>query len=182
MILSGSQIREELNRTIFISGFDESKLNSNSYNLSLARRLKAYKDPVIDMRKKYGSSDLEEIEIPDEGLVLQPNRLYLGSTVEKTCTTKYVPLIEGRSSVARLGLFVHITAGLGEAGFDGHWTLELSCVQPVRIYPNTAVCQIYYQCIYGEADQCKSRKYQNSIEAEPSKLGQEMEEVRHAQH
>lgn len=174
MILSGSQIRKELNRSISITPFDESKLNSNSYNLSLSRRLKVYKDDILDMRKEYESSDMQEIEVPDDGLVLQPHRLYLGSTIERTHTSKYIPVIEGRSSIARLGLFVHITAGLGEAGFDGHWTLELTCVQPVRIYPHISICQIYYHCIYGQADQCRSRKYQNSTEAEPSKLHKEI--------
>lgn len=117
-----------------------------------------------------------DIEIPNDGLVLQPNQLYLGSTIEKTHTTNFVPIIEGRSSIARLGLFVHVTAGLGEAGFDGHWTLELTCVQPLRIYPNVSICQIYYNCICGRVDQCKSEKYQNSMEAEPSKLYKEIKE------
>ncbi len=174
MILSGSQILEELNRSVFITPFDESKLNSNSYNLSLSRHLKVYKDDILDMKKEYESNDMKEIEIPDDGLVLQPYQLYLGSTVEHTYTSKYIPIIEGRSSTARLGLFVHVTAGLGEAGFDGHWTLELTCVQPLRIYPHLSICQIYYNCISGKADQCKSRKYQHSIEAEPSKLYQEI--------
>ncbi len=175
MILSGSQILKELNQSIYITPFDESKLNSNSYNLSLSKYLRTYNEPVLDMKKKYELSTMVEIEIPDEGLVLQPHRLYLGSTIERTYTSKFVPIIEGRSSVARLGLYVHVTAGLGEAGFDGHWTLELTCVQPLRIYPHVSICQIYYNCICGEADQCKSKKYQNSMEAEPSQLYKEIQ-------
>lgn len=170
MILSGSQILKELNNTIFISPFEITKLNSNSYNLSLSKELKTYADKTLDMKKKYQECQMNTIIIPDEGLILKPNQLYLGSTVERTRTTTYIPIIEGRSSLARLGLFVHITAGLGEAGFDGHWTLELSCVQPLRIYPNISICQIYYNCIYGQVDLCKSKKYQNSITAEPSKI------------
>ena len=176
MILSGSQILKDLNQHIFISPFDESRLNSNSYNLTLAKRLKVYKNDVLDMKKEYKSSSMTEIEIPNDGLVLQPNKLYLGSTVERTYTSKYIPIIEGRSSIARLGLFVHVTAGLGEAGFDGHWTLELTCVQPLRIYSNISICQIYYNCVSGETDQCKSKKYQHSVEAEPSKLYKEIKE------
>lgn len=174
MILSGSQILQELDHSIFITPFDESKLNSNSYNLTLSRKLKIYRDDILDVGKEYKSCDMTEVEIPEDGLVLQPHKLYLGSTVERTHTPKYIPIIEGRSSTARLGLFIHITAGLGEAGFDGHWTLELSCVQPLRIYPNISICQIYYHRIYGRADQCKSRKYQNSVEAQPSKLYKEI--------
>lgn len=176
MILSGSQILKNLNHYIFITPFDESKLNSNSYNLSLSKHLKVYKDNALDMKKEYTSSNMIEIKIPDDGFVLQPNKLYLGSTVERTYTSKYIPIIEGRSSIARLGLFVHVTAGLGEAGFDGHWTLELTCVQPLRIYHNISICQIYYNCISGKMDQCKSIKYQNSVEAEPSKLFKEIKE------
>ena len=174
MILSGSQILKELNHSIFITPFDQMKLNSNSYNLTLSKILKVYLDNDLDMKKEYRSSNMMDIVIPDDGLVLKPNKLYLGSTIERTHTSKYIPIIEGRSSIARLGLFVHVTAGLGEAGFDGHWTLELTCVQPLRIYPNISICQIYYSSIYGKADQCRSRKYQNSIEAEPSKLYKEI--------
>jgi dCTP deaminase len=174
VIISGSQILKELNNTIFITPFDRSKLNSNSYNLSLDKKLKVYEDDVLGMKKKYAQNSMREIIIPDEGLILQPNRLYLGSTVERTLTCRYIPIIEGRSSVARLGLFVHITAGLGEAGFDGHWTLELTCVQPLRIYPNVPICQIYYNCIQGGIDLCGSKKYQKSTEAEPSKLYEEL--------
>lgn len=174
MILSGSEIQKELNHTIFIRPFDELKLNSNSYNLSLAKHLKIYNDDVLDMNKEYDINCMTEIIIPDEGLILQPNKLYLGSTVERTCSTKYIPIIEGRSSTARLGLFVHITAGLGEAGFDGHWTLELSCVQPIRVYPNVSICQIYFNSIQGIVDLCKSTKYQYSMQAEPSKMFEEL--------
>ena len=176
MILSGSQILKELNHNIFISPFDVSKLNSNSYNLTLANELRVYNDATLDMRKEYRQIDMKEINIPEEGLLLQPNTLYLGHTVENTYTNKYIPIIEGRSSIARLGLFVHITAGLGEAGFNGHWTLELSCVQPIKVYPNISICQIYYNCVKGSIDQCSSRKYQNSIKADPSKIFVELEE------
>ncbi len=174
MILSGSQILKELNHSIFISPFEESRLNSNSYNLSLSNRLVIYKDQYLDMKKKYSPDDMQQIEIPEDGIVLEPNKLYLGSTNELTYTTKYIPVIEGRSSLARLGLFVHITAGLGETGFKGHWTLELSCVQPVRIYPNVQICQILFCCTKGKKDKCRSKKYQFSQEAEPSKIAMEI--------
>lgn len=171
MILSGSKIMGEINRSIFITPFDQSKLNSNSYNLSLSNKLKIYNENILDMKRQ---NTMSEIIIPEEGLELKPYQLYLGSTVERTRTTKYIPMIEGRSSTARLGLFVHVTAGLGEAGFDGHWTLELTCVQPLRIYPNAAICQIYFHEISGLIDLCKSRKYQHSTEAMPSLMYEEI--------
>lgn len=170
MILSGKKIKELIGKEIIIEPFDEYKLNTNSYNLSLNNKLTVYKESTLDMKKNNASY---EIIIPDEGLLMQPNRLYLGTTVERTYTERYMPIIEGRSSIARLGIFVHITASLGEAGFNGRWTLELTCVQPVRIYPYINICQIYYHEILGEIELCHSMKYQNSIDASPSKLYQE---------
>ncbi len=85
--------------------------------------------------------------IPDEGLVLQPGIVYLASTVEYTETLKHVPILMGKSSLGRLGLFVHVTAGFGDVGFKGHWTLELVCVQPLKIYPGMKIAQITYQDI-----------------------------------
>jgi deoxycytidine triphosphate deaminase len=58
-----------------------------------------------------------------------------------------VPMLEGRSSTGRLGLFIHVTAGFGDIGFAGFWTLEIFCVQPVKIYPDVEICQIYYHDI-----------------------------------
>jgi dCTP deaminase len=108
MILSGNEIRQQLGRNILIDPFDEGRLNPNSYNLSLHDELLVYEEVVLDMRK---SNRTERIRIPDDGLVLTPNQLYLGRTVERTETHNLVPMIEGRSSIGRLGLFVHVTAG-----------------------------------------------------------------------
>lgn len=171
MILSGSRIKEEINNTIIIDPYDESKLNSNSYNLSLASKVLIYENDILDMKKR---NPTKEIIMPKEGYRLLPGQLYLGSTIERTYSSKYIPIIEGRSSVARLGLFIHISAGLGEAGFDGHWTLELTCVRPLIIYPGTSICQIYFNEISGQIDLCNSRKYQNSMEAGSSKMYMEI--------
>jgi dCTP deaminase len=88
--------------------------------------------------------------IPEEGFVLLPGQLYLGSTVEYTETHGYVPMLEGRSSLGRLGVCVHVTAGFGDVGFKGFWTLEIYCLHPVRVYPFQRVCQIYYHKIQGD--------------------------------
>lgn len=173
MILSKSELQKEISQNIFISPFDEKKLNSNSYNLTLSDTLLIYNDAILDMKK---DNPYTKITIPPDGIILQPNRLYLGCTNEVTFTKKFVPRIEGRSSLARLGLFVHICAGLGEAGFHGKWTLELSCVQPIKIYPNTDICQIYFSPIYGDIDLCASKKYQHNTNVQTSKLYQEFEE------
>ncbi len=88
-----------------------------------------------------------QLVIPKEGLLLQPGRVYLARTVERTFTDKYVPMLEGRSSVGRLGISVHVTAGFGDIGFNGHWTLEITVEQPTVIYPDVEICQIYYHTI-----------------------------------
>jgi dCTP deaminase len=112
----------------------------------------------------------KKIIIPEEGLILEPGKLYLGRTVEYTKTDKFVPMLEGRSSIGRLGLFIHVTAGFGDIGFSGFWTLEIHCIQPVKIYPGVEICQIYYHSIEGEYEKYSSGKYQNNIGIQPSML------------
>ena len=97
--------------------------------------------PPIDMMKP---NETIEFEIPEEGYVLQPGVLYIGRTVETTFTDKFIPMINGRSSGGRLGISIHICAGFGDIGFDGTWTLEITCVEPVRIYPNVPIAQVCY--------------------------------------
>jgi dCTP deaminase len=167
MILSGKQIKKELNETIHINPFNESQLNPNSYNLRLHNELLVYSNNELDMKVP---NPTEKIIIPEEGLLLETNKLYLGRTLEHTKTDTYVPMLEGRSSVGRLGLFIHVTAGFGDVGFDGYWTLEIFCVQPIRIYPGVEICQIYYHDIKGEYDMYTSGKYQHNKEIQPSML------------
>ncbi|MCA9236447.1 MAG: dCTP deaminase, partial [Planctomycetales bacterium] len=127
MILTGQAIAERLGNDIKIEPYEPSRLNPNSYNLTLHDELIVYEEVVLDMVK---DNRVRRVTIPDEGLVLSPNQLYLGRTVERTETHNLVPQIEGRSSVGRLGLFVHVTAGFGDVGFCGYWTLEMFAVQP----------------------------------------------------
>src|SRR4029078_9876614 len=110
MILSGHEIRRHLGSHIIIDPFDEANLNPNSYNLTLHDELITYEEVVLDMRK---ANRVRRLTIPPDGLVLSPNQLYLARTVERTETHSLVPMIEGRSSIGRLGLFVHVTAGFG---------------------------------------------------------------------
>ena len=170
MVLSGHEIRRQLGKNIVIDPFDESRLNPNSYNLSLHDELMVYEEVVLDMRR---ANRVRRIPLPPEGLVLHPNLLYLGRTVERTETRNLVPMIEGRSSIGRLGLFVHVTAGFGDVGFCGFWTLEMFAVQPVRIYPGVAICQIFYHDIRGSFTEYAS-KYQHNTDIQPSLLFQEL--------
>ena len=171
MILSGEEIRRQLGSNIVIEPFDAARLNPNSYNLTLHNELITYEEVVLDMRKR---NRIRRYPIPAEGLVLESHRLYLARTAEHTETHNLVPMIEGRSSVARLGLFVHVTAGFGDVGFCGYWTLEMFAVQPIRIYPKIPICQIYYHRIEGSIREYASEKYQHSLDIEPSRLYQEL--------
>ena len=171
MILSGQGIREALGKDIILEPFDEGNLNPNSYNLSLHDEIMTYEEVVLDMRKV---NRTRRIEIPAEGMVLKPYQLYLGRTVERTETRNLVPMIEGRSSVGRLGLFVHVTAGFGDVGFCGFWTLEMFAVQPIRIYPHVPICQIFYHQIAGEITEYSSDKYQDNNDIQPSLLFREL--------
>ena len=172
MILSGKEILKHMGKEIIITPFDEKRINPNSYNLSLADELLVYEQEELDMKKP---NPTKRLVIPEEGLLLEPNRLYLGRTNEFTKTDRYVPMLEGRSSTGRLGLFIHVTAGFGDIGFAGYWTLEIFCVQPVRIYPNVEICQIYYHDIDGEYDLYSSGKYQNNSGIQASLMYKDFE-------
>jgi dCTP deaminase len=171
MVLSGQEIKRQLGTNILIDPFDESRLNPNSYDLTLHDELIVYEEVVLDMRK---ANRVRRIGIPHEGLVLQPHQLYLGRTVERTETHNFVPMIEGRSSIGRLGLFVHVTAGFGDVGFCGFWTLEMFAVQPIRIYAGIGICQIFYHDIHGDITEYKSSKYQHNTDIQPSLLFKEL--------
>jgi dCTP deaminase len=172
MILSGKEIQQRLGKDIIIEPFNPDQLNPNSYNLKLHHELLVYDNPVLDMKKENKASKLV---IPEDGFQLETGKLYLGRTLEFTRTESLVPMLEGRSSVGRLGLFVHVTAGFGDVGFSGFWTLEMFCIHPIRIYAGIEICQIYYHSLLGEYVNYKSGKYQNNQGIQPSLLYKDFE-------
>jgi len=167
MMLSGLEIAKKIGNEIIIDPYNPKQLGPNSYNLRLHNELVIYDETELDMKKPNKTRDLT---IPPEGLMLEPGRLYLGRTIEHTTTNGYVPMLEGRSSIGRLGMFVHVTAGFGDVGFSGFWTLEIHCIHPIRIYAGTEVCQIYYHKIEGNYEVYKSKKYQGNKGIQPSLL------------
>ena len=172
MLLSGQEIKKNLGKSIIIEPYRASQLNPNSYNLRLADELLVYDSEVLDMK---ANNPVRHLTIPEGGLLLEPNKLYLGRTLEYTKTDGFVPMLEGRSSVGRLGLFIHITAGFGDVGFAGSWTLEMFCIHPIVIYPDVEICQIYYHTIQGDYDKYASGKYQNNQGVQPSMLYKDFE-------
>lgn len=172
MILSGKEIKKRLGSSILIDPFDESRLNPNSYNLRLHQDLLMYEHNQLDMKKE---NSVTKCTIPPEGLLLEQHKLYLARTIEFTKTDDCVPMLEGRSSIGRLGLFIHVTAGFGDVGFSGYWTLEIFCVQPIRIYAGVEICQIFYHTIEGNYDRYVSNKYQNNTGVQASMLYKDFE-------
>lgn len=161
MILSDKEILLEIeNGNILIEPFRQDCLGSNSYDVHLGRYLSVYKNHQLDSR---AHNEVSEIMIPDEGIVLQPGTLYLGVTEEYTESHKHVPFLEGKSSLGRLGINIHATAGKGDVGFCNTWTLEISCIHPVRIYPGMPIGQLIYFTVKGEVetpyDKKRSAKY-----------------------
>lgn len=142
MILTDVEILQEIqNGDIVIEPFDREHLGTNSYDVHLGKHLATYADDVLDAKKH---NSIHFFEIPDGGFVLQPGELYLGVTAEYTETHRAVPFLEGKSSVGRLGIDIHATAGKGDVGFCNTWTLEISCVKPVRIYRGMPIGQLIY--------------------------------------
>lgn len=186
MILTGKEIEKRLNTDIKITPYDPKLLNPNSYNLRLHNELAVYK-PMKEIKamrlpteykvelnmKKY--NPIEALTISENGLLLEPGKLYLGRTVEFTETYNLVPMIEGRSSIGRLGMYVHVTAGFGDVGFKGFWTLEIHVIHPLMVYPGVPICQIFYHTIEGEITEYNSGKYQNNSGLQPSLLYKEFE-------
>ena len=168
MILSDKDIEKQLDKgNIVITPFNKERLNANSYNLTLYNKILTYKDDVIDMKR---NNTYNEHVLKPSGTILVPNTLYLARTNEYTETNGFVPMIEGRSSIGRLGMFVHVTAGFGDVGFKGYWTLEISVVKPLIIYPNVEICQIYYHTLSSKTKGKYNGKYQDNKGIQTSRL------------
>lgn len=200
-MLSGMRIKEEVAKgNIIFDPYDAKQVNPNSYNVKLHNKLLVYKNKdnwlksfIFRLKEKLGFStvllDMKEdnltecITIPDNGLWLHPGVLYLGRTVERTETYGYVPCFDGRSSIGRLGISVHETAGFGDEGFRGFWTLEMSVIHPTKIYPYVEIGQIYFEPIERASNESEVAnnisyhgKYQDNDVIQSSKMWMEFKE------
>ena len=156
MIFSDKKILASIESgDIVIEPFDRQCLGTNSYDVHLGSSLAMYKNHILDARKH---NEIEIFEIPEEGYVLNPGTLYLGVTIEYTETHNAVPFLEGKSSVGRLGIDIHATAGKGDVGFCNTWTLEISCTHPVRIYRGMPIGQLIYFAVEGEIENYYNKK------------------------
>ena len=144
MILTKNDILDHIaSGHIKIQPLTMSSVGTNSIDLHLGGSLAIYNTPdgVLDCKQP---NDITRITIPEEGYILQPGKLYLASTLEYTETLLHVPQVTGKSSIGRLGINIHATAGFGDVGFCGYWTLEIFVVEPVKIYAGIPIGQIWY--------------------------------------
>ncbi|MDQ8201524.1 dCTP deaminase [Pelagicoccus sp. SDUM812003] len=156
MILSDKAILQAMEAgDIVVEPFDRSALGTNSYDVHLSKHLATYTDEILDARQH---NKIAHFEMPEDGYVLRPGTVYLGSTLEYTETHKHVPFLEGKSSVGRLGIDIHATAGKGDVGFCNHWTLEISVAQPVRVYPGMPIGQLIYFGVDGDVETFYNKK------------------------
>ena len=142
MILTGPEIKKQVKLgRIHIAPFDEVNLNPNSYNFRLGDALKIYKNKVLDSAKQ---NDFKEMIIPEEGFILKPHQLYLGHTIEEMGSDFFAPIMQARSSVGRLGLYIYLNSGLGDIGFKKQWTLELHSIHQLKVYPGMKIGQMLF--------------------------------------
>jgi dCTP deaminase len=183
MVLTGPEILRQMQlESIHIAPFHAPHLGPNSYDVTLNAKLLVYaldKDQALDMKR---DNPTRALEIPPSGLVLEPGTLYLGCSNETATSCRFVPMFEGRSSIGRLGINTHITAGFGDVGWgyipdaEGRlqcqfptWTLEIEVVHPIRVYPNVRIGQVYFMTPEGELSFYKG-KYTKQREPQARQL------------
>jgi len=138
---------------IIIDPFNVTRLNPNSYDVTLSDVIGVYE--FKPKQSNYiDTKDLSNLKLQkfnmEGGYVLQPGTLYIASTVEKIGAHKLVPILNGKSSLGRLGLSVHVTAGFCDVGFFGNVTLEISVIYPTIVYAGMRIAQISFQEVVGE--------------------------------
>jgi len=173
VILNGKEIEEYRKQgKITIEPWNPDQLGPNSYDLTIGDKIKqvkpndktAWNQAFINPHKP---QEYRGGHIPKEGVVLEKGKLYLVSTVEKAGSSLFVPMVEGRSSIGRMGLFIHVTAGFGDIGFSSNWTLELVATEDILIYPGMRLGQVFFHECTSNTMQYKGR-YQNQSDPQES--------------
>ena len=170
MILTGPEIaRRVKDGSVGIDPFDPARLNPNSYNLRLGYRLLVFPPDLAELSTREAAVAGRDVIIPAEGYVLRRGWGYLAHTVEQVRCEGVVPVIDGRSSFGRLFTLVHCTAGFGDDGFDGQWTLEVvPLVRDVRVFAEDEILQVRFHSAVGERKPYQGR-YQGQRGPVPGK-------------
>lgn len=181
MILSDRSLREQIAAgRIVIDPFDDSMVQPSSIDVKISNLFRVFRNHtagIIDVKQDQASLT-ELITIPTDGVfMLHPGEFVLGSTLERIAVPDdLVARIEGKSSLGRLGLIIHSTAGFIDAGFDGHVTLELTNIAtlPITLYPGMKIGQVSFMQMTTPADQpygkgARGSKYQGQHGPTPSR-------------
>lgn len=161
-------------KNIYVDNYQKN-LTPNGIIVTLSNKLKVYEEPFISVKRE---NKVKEIIIPEEGLLLEPRKLYLGSTNEYTKTNNLVPIIKGLEHLSIGGMEVHVTAGFGDNGFEGTWTLEIICANPTLVKPNMQIGELLYINLVGNPNIKYKGKYLHQIEPTESRLNKEYKKVR----
>jgi dCTP deaminase len=182
-ILTSHEIRSRIkSRQIQVAPFDDAKVRQNSLDVTLGKGVCVYKDQVYvpasqrllvqptsyERSREFTAYDGGHLDVKknnpvfnftmdESGWMLVPGILYLMHIEEVLCTPKLVMSLDGRSSYARLGIVVHLTAGFAETGFKGQYTLEVTAMHRVRIYPGICIAQVIFHTVEGTVEDYQSR-------------------------
>jgi dCTP deaminase len=181
VILSDRDLRTEISAgRIIIEPFDESCVQPSSIDVKVSNLFRVFRNhtaAVLDVKQDLtGLTEL--VEVPDgEAFMLHPGEFALGSTLERVAVPNdLVARVEGKSSLGRLGLVIHSTAGFIDAGFDGHVTLELTNIAtlPITLYPGMKIGQVSFMHMTTPAEQpygkgARGSKYQGQRGPTPSR-------------
>lgn len=169
-MLSRDALIDEIKRGSIYVDDGEKNLGENFIEVTLGDKLKVYDAPSLSVKQ---ATQAVDIPIPETGLILKPNELYIGRTQEYTKTNGFVPLLAGAAELAAVGMEIHVTAGFGDNGFAGTWTLEIVCANPTRVYPGMPIGKLYYAPLIGDPAIRYSGKYLGQIDPTVSRLDRE---------
>ncbi len=199
MILSGMQIGFHVEwKDIKIEPFRKGQLNSNSYDIRLGEEIAVYSDVVwadFTCREpgdlpgshiqpkafKHLDSRLPATTVKHRmdsklGMLLKPGIGYLGHTLETIWSDSFVPILDGKSSIGRLFVQIHQTAGFGDIGYPGQYTLEIVVTHPIILYPGMRIGQVRFQQMDGPRETYNGHYLKESMGPVGSKAWKQMEE------
>lgn len=161
MVLTGDEIIEQVNlKTITIDPFDPELVGPNSYDVCLGNEIKIFTHKILDVRDPK-SLEMHTHYLPESGKILEPGNPWLATITCRVGSKTFLPWLDGRSSIARLFVSVHQTAGRGDLGFGftEDWTLEMSSRLPIRIYPGMRIAQFTFFATMGETTRQYEGRY-----------------------
>jgi dCTP deaminase len=165
--LTGAAIREQIDLgNIVIDPFVHENVTETGVDLRLGTQVAQYTPDVVLDPKKPGTFEGWVATMSEEhGFRIEPGKFYLMHTMERVMAKNFDPIVNGKSSVGRCSVQVHMTAGFGEPGFDGQYTLEVTTQIPMIVYPGMLFCQIRFDTLEGKVSDYKKRGNYTGVNA-----------------